>query len=502
MATAAVASSLVGVSSPSVVVFKRASSNSLLSLPYEIRLYLYKLMFETPTTIKLAVIDGCVGQRGWTGTKARISLQFLATCKQVYREASPVVYREKTFRLSWENLSLPSPGLELGLQRLSQLMQTIEIDCRAGHPWGFVALIKTLAKRIPDLLLVSLNFKSSARLMAASVEISDALVRCASTFEGPSLDLRVSVLKRDEHPDMNNPLSVTKVFDALAKNGSKLSDLHGLADSSVDQQLITKYHAPHLAIRLNGPISPGLVGKLDGHTCTTGGCAWMVQSEEVSAVFVSKTMTSKRINYSWASIGCPGHETPVLEMLKWYPELPKKTKQELLAMGRPPYPSESKHETKTATPKGSKAVPATEVGRRLLFDRVAHAADTGDDYDNASSAMSTNVDVNAHAADTGDDYHNAYSAISANAVVNAYVAAAAANADATLAAATTLNNSTANFVFDHNAGFLLGDQSWPFDNLDIDPRVDDLTLGSQLQPIEPATWAAEVEAARTNQEGS
>ncbi|KIX04214.1 uncharacterized protein Z518_07768 [Rhinocladiella mackenziei CBS 650.93] len=299
---------------------------SLLGIPSEIRVHIYKILFEHLEPIRLAVtIDGHLMHEN--DLELQLPLSLLKTCRKIFLEASPVMYECNKYRMSWDSLTRVG-RLQHGI---SDFLRMIDIDCTFGQVWGYAKSINSLVQKASGLREINLNFQGTSRLGAAALELSHAVIPCSSAFEGPDLELAVSLFQFDDKIRAAEDTwpTVRKLHSALFKKEAKLSDILDLNEPQT-MTFITKSNTSNLGvIRVKGKIHPFLLEKLEEHKCLIGDCAWKKVSEEFALdVTDDPYMSTKRIRFKWEKIDQPKKPIPP-NMLQWYPGVDKAILKEI-----------------------------------------------------------------------------------------------------------------------------------------------------------------------------
>jgi hypothetical protein len=195
----------------------------------------------------------------------------LCVCKQINAEAAGIVYRFNDFCVDWNTLSLGEP-----LQyHITDQLKEVFLDCRQGLVFGYTKMLRMLATHAPGIETMTLRFERSARLMAAVVELSNAMVQCSSAFDYPVLRLFVDILTCGEVVSLE--IQETTVAPRLFL--CTLADILPHAGRFAETCL-TQFHAPNLReIKLVGRIEAYVEAKIDDHRCPTDLCGWRKVSD-------------------------------------------------------------------------------------------------------------------------------------------------------------------------------------------------------------------------------
>ncbi|KAK5369339.1 hypothetical protein LTR20_007619 [Exophiala xenobiotica] len=266
-----------------------------LSVEIRLKIYQYALTYEHPIfqdSRPIRVVSRFGRLRpGTSNTFAAL----LCVCKQINAEAAGIVYGSNEFCVDWNTLSLAEP-----LQyHITDQLKEVFLDCRGGRVFGYTKTLKMLATHAPGIETMTLKFERSARLMAAVVELCNAMVQCSSAFDYPALRLSVDILTRPEVPSLDT--QVTTV--ALTLFYRTLADILPHAGRFAETCL-TQFHAPNLReIKLVGRIEAYVEAKIDDHRCPTDLCCWRKVSDTTSPTFATPNTTGRRLEYLWTRLG-------------------------------------------------------------------------------------------------------------------------------------------------------------------------------------------------------
>ncbi|KIV97541.1 hypothetical protein PV10_01280 [Exophiala mesophila] len=207
---------------------------TLLGIPPEIRRMILEQLFPPNLHHPYELILNRHGQIEVALEKHEKSvlIALLLTCEKLAQETRHVLFANPLV-IVWDDV--PVFECTFGPQISAQLRSIDIVSEERGNTFGFVALIKNLASKFPNLEKVNISFKETTRFLAGLFDLTTAICPCTSLFQGPQLKIVVHEIPRH-----------------LLETDSYLNELH--------------------VIEVSGPLSLEHMEMLERHTCPTGHC--------------------------------------------------------------------------------------------------------------------------------------------------------------------------------------------------------------------------------------
>ncbi|RMZ85009.1 hypothetical protein DV738_g302, partial [Chaetothyriales sp. CBS 135597] len=260
-----------------------------LSLPPEIRIRVYSLLFAvtTPLLIKVSPITLCLVQPDNHNTNVNdyegpvsLSTQFLRTCRQVYDEAALYLYSMNTFLILEQDTSrfehlIISPATRLCINK---------VHIRLPRP-GEQPDYNAVSKAFPCVSILSVFAPGPGpSLLLAAFSLCQILVNSDIFDSQPQLELhaRVAVSRKrikESVEALKNPIH----YNVAANKDHQFSNLFK-PPRSFKLKSLNAFSKPLLrlgqqisgfgAIHIRGDLHPGYLHAIEEHECDFGDCGF------------------------------------------------------------------------------------------------------------------------------------------------------------------------------------------------------------------------------------
>ncbi|RVX68718.1 hypothetical protein B0A52_07604 [Exophiala mesophila] len=260
-----------------------AHEPTLMGIPSEIRRMILEQLFPQKLHHPYEVILNRRGQIEVALEKHEKSgfIALLLTCHKLSQKTRHVLFANPLV-IIWDDV--PVFECTFGPQISAQLRSIDIVSEERGNTFGFVALIKNLASKFPNLEKVNISFKETTRFLAGLFDLTTAICPCTSLFQGPQLEIVVHEIPRhllETDPYLNNVISIPQhkmlpVLERVLKvphpESPELSSI-GNITNPFGTHVLTHLWAPKLrVIEVSGPLSSEHIEMLERHTCPTGHC--------------------------------------------------------------------------------------------------------------------------------------------------------------------------------------------------------------------------------------
>ncbi len=216
---------------------------SLLDLPAEVRLIIYKNLFAWPEHIKLRLLES-----GYIRPveAVKLNLRSLRTCKTFYTEACPVLYGINTFsvafhetkdlgrmrqasRLCIENLAVEAPANMSDDDISVDDMVHIQNEVREVLKYRTEKLnLGMVGATLPGIQRLTVNPSTSSAFLSTILQLSMSLPCSPIREDWPVLEVIVELPVLSElTPPQNTRLALSEEHATMLKHNRQLSALDG-----------------------------------------------------------------------------------------------------------------------------------------------------------------------------------------------------------------------------------------------------------------------------------
>lgn len=295
-----------GVSRPAAS--QPGRQRTLLSLPGEIRALIYRLLFKCSKPLPLVVNDdGCMVFT----RKIKLSIQLLRVCKDIYLEASPVLYGN-SFSIKHHNVD----KLTLFRQETRILIKHLIVEGPKDREHAGFINIPAIGQALPRLRHLEIVTYRPSTLLINTLKLAKSLP-CSPIRSWPRLVVEVETINEDPTDGSNG----------VARVHSKLFQEKGFKLDSLDSRPLLRlgHEMPdYPLITIRGGLTSKLIWLLESYTSAFGDCAFerMPQGDNTA-----KKKGSTIHTYVWHRRDDPAELTPVddeaaIQMHRWVPRVP------------------------------------------------------------------------------------------------------------------------------------------------------------------------------------
>jgi hypothetical protein len=313
-------------------------ASSLMYLPVEVRLIVYKHLFSNSESIKLNINDA--GYIHFTNS-AKLNLSSLRTCKMFYIEACPVLYGINTFVITFKNVHRLAKMLQGSRLCIESLTVEDALPTQPGplaRPVASTTGERSLASvEILDLATIGtvlcglhnllVKPPTASAFLAIVLQLSSSLP-CSPIRAWPILEVIVDIKRIPEGDPMgNNSLSLTDKYQKLISIDRRLS---ALTETSI---LGLGHEMPdYKTIRVNGCLPWRLCQLIEDHKSSFGDCSF---EKEVVHESMANDREGSKYKYTWRRVDEDEQQAKArnatVNMHQWVPRLSSEDYGKLLA---------------------------------------------------------------------------------------------------------------------------------------------------------------------------
>lgn len=326
-------------------------ARSLMHLPVEVRLIIYKHLFCNSENIKLDINEQ--GYIAFTST-AKLHLSSLRTCKTFYIEGCPVLYGINTFAISFkgvQRLSRMRQGSRLCIENLSvEAVQRTEprhrgrpttvqpltfhgpgtgmlASQRHGPPPVEILDLGTIGTALCGLQNLVVNPSTASTFLVIVLQLSKNLP-CSPIRAWPVLEVVVNIKTQPAgYLASDHILSLTDAHKKLISTGCRLSSLSETSTLGLGHEM------PDLkTIHVNGDLTWDLCQLIESHKSSFGDCSFEKQNIHKS---MAKDHKDSRYKYTWRRVDEDEEQArarnAAVDMHQWVPRLTKEDYLKVLA---------------------------------------------------------------------------------------------------------------------------------------------------------------------------
>jgi hypothetical protein len=313
-------------------------TSSLMYLPVEVRLIVYKYLFSNSESINLDINDA--GYIHFTDS-AKLNLSSLRTCKMFYIEACPVLYGINTFVITFKNVH----RLAKMLQRSRLCIESLTVE--AALPTQSGPLARPVTSTTGELSLASVEVLDLATIGTVLCGLHNLLVKpptasaflaivlqltnslpCSPIRAWPILEVAVDIKRiPDGDPVGNNSLLLTDKYQKLISIDRRLSALTRTSTLGLGHEM-----PDYKTIHVNGCLPWRLCQLIEDHKSSFGDCSF---EKEVVHESMANDREGSRYKYTWRRVDEDEQQAKArnatVNMHQWVPRLSSEDYRKLLA---------------------------------------------------------------------------------------------------------------------------------------------------------------------------
>jgi hypothetical protein len=313
-------------------------ASSLMYLPVEVRLIVYKHLFSNSENIKLNINDA--GYIQFTNS-AKLNLSSLRTCKMFYIEACPVLYGINTFVITFKNVHRLAKMLQGSRLCIENLTVEATLPAQSGPltpPATFTSGERSLASvEILDLATIGtvlcglhnllVKPPTASAFLAIVLQLSNSLP-CSPIRAWPILEVIVDIKRiPDGDRGANSSLLLTDKYQKLISIDRRLS---ALTETSI---LGLGHEMPdYKTIRVKGCLPWRLCQLIEDHKSSFGDCSF---AKEVVRESMANDREGSQYKYTWRRVDEDEQQAKArnatVNMHQWVPRLSSEDYGKLLA---------------------------------------------------------------------------------------------------------------------------------------------------------------------------
>jgi hypothetical protein len=326
-------------------------ARSLMHLPVEVRLIIYRHLFSNSENIKLDVNKQ--GYIAFTST-AKLHLPSLRTCKTFYIEGCPVLYGINTFAITFKDvqrLARMRQGSRLCIENLTvETVQRTEPEHRRqratvqplalhGLVTGMLASrqprpppveildLGTIGTTLCGLQNLVVNPSTASTFLVTVLQLSKNLP-CSPIRTWPVLEVVVNIQTQPaEYIASDHILSLTDEHKKLISTSRRLSSLSQTSTLGLGHEM------PDLkTIRVNGDLTWDLCQLIESHKSSFGDCSF---EKQIIRNSMAEDHKDSKYKYTWRRIDEDEQQAKArnaaVDMHQWVPRLTREDYLKVLA---------------------------------------------------------------------------------------------------------------------------------------------------------------------------